>query len=260
MSANLGRSPSAQFICQLQTAPAPFALPRQSVGIECHRELGRDDVADVQTLASMTAGVAFASYVPVLAGLCLGYTLLVSLFLAMREESVALQRKDLGPVTCKGSSVAMTTYNGKDSPEYGRRAEQEKSRHVYVYERNPKTGSTSWIRMIRRQAQLGHKDTFQVIPCHSDKVLNSLAVSRYQIKDENKNSILTCHLRRAVFARRSDVRLISSFFVEKDMVQSKYLQMRGLNLSFHESNYDALRKSSDYADFVENYKIDWQLE
>lgn len=184
----------------------------------------------------------------------------MSSFLGLRKESALLHRRNLGPVTCKGSSVAMTALANEGSPENGRGAGLDRSRHVYVYERNPKTGSTSWIRMIRRQAQLGHKDTFQVIPCHSDKVLNTLAVSRYEVKDNSKNFILTCHLRRVVFARRSDVRIISSFFVEKDMVLSKYLHRRSLNLSSHEGNYDAIRKSPDYSEFVENFKIDWQLE
>lgn len=245
-----------QHLCQLQRARR-WLCDEDS---KTPKTLRGDHVADAQVLAKMRGGGGCASCVPVLTGLLLGYILLVSLFLILGKESAVVHRRDLGPVTCRGSSIAVTAFRNESSPEEVRRAGQERSRYAYIYERNPKTGSTSWIRMIRRQAQLGHKSTFQVIPCHSDKVLNTLAVSRYRVKDQSKNSILTCHLRRVVFARRPDVRIISSFFVEKDMVLSKYLHKRDLNLSLYDGNYNSLRKSPEYTDFVENFKIDWQLE
>lgn len=183
------------------------------------------------------------------------------MLLDLHEENVAVRRRASGAVTCAAASIDMKTVeNGSHVAKGAKPSAQDAKRYVYVYERNPKTGSTSWIRMIRRQAQLGHKEEFEVIPCRNDKILNTLAVSRYQVRNKSKNAILTCHLRRVAFARRPDVRIISSFFVQKDMVLSKYLQGRSLNLSLLAGDDISIRNTPDYKEFVEGFKIDWQLK
>lgn len=130
----------------------------------------------------------------------------------------------------------------------------DKKHFIYAYENNPKTGSTSWDAELTR-ATAASKN-FDMFSCDSNKIANSLAVASFAV--ENRSLFLSCPMRRVVFAQRPDVRLITSFFLEKELVFSNYLEERDLNLS---SDLDAMAdRVEDYNLFLEKFQINWQIK
>jgi hypothetical protein len=90
---------------------------------------------------------------------------------------------------------------------------------IFVYEKYMKIGSTSWDAMIREAE--GNVD---VTDCRSTTLQN--AIRGMDLTNEGRDAIIFCHTRRMSIPRSLDVKIITSFNLEKDMLTSAFLQTK----------------------------------
>lgn len=119
---------------------------------------------------------------------------------------------------------------------------------LFVYEKNMKTGSTSWDVMLR-----GGGGGLKVSDCEKSLVENSLNVPRFAARSAGRDALVSCHVRRMAIPRTTDARILTSFNLEKDMVLSAYLQEKNLTAA----TYD--RMSDDFVRFKREFRIFWAL-
>lgn len=166
---------------------------------------------------------------------------------------MALFRGSSQTVTCAGST-AYSSARAKKASVLEEERQLNTELFVYAYENNPETGSGSWNAAFKHASAAS--ENFDTLSCDSNKVVTSLAVSSFAFG--KRNGFVSCRMRRVVFAQRPDVRLITSFFLDKEFVFSSFLQERGLNLSI-----DSHRRGlslPDFNSFVDKFQMNWQLK
>lgn len=102
--------------------------------------------------------------------------------------------------------------------------------------------------MLRKAGKANH----DFIGCKSSNLLNALQVSNYELKD--RDAFMACHARRMSFSRKSNVRIISSFTLDKDLIISAYMQRKNLTID------EVDRSGSDYKKHKKGFKISWGLD
>jgi hypothetical protein len=117
---------------------------------------------------------------------------------------------------------------------------------LYVYEKNMKTGSTSWDVMIREA-----EGKVDVTECRSSILENAIRV--IGLANLKRDTIVSCHTRRMSIPRSVNVRIITSFNLEKDMLTSAFLQWKNLTIA----EFD--RSGDEYSTFKNNFQICWSL-
>jgi hypothetical protein len=117
---------------------------------------------------------------------------------------------------------------------------------IYMYEKNMKTGSSSWTAMLREA-----KGDVLVRECRPTTVLNALQVYNRKFSSD---VLIPCHTRRMSIPRSADVRIITSFNLEKDMVTSAFLQRTNRTID------ELDRTSEEYISHKRNFNILWSLD
>lgn len=161
----------------------------------------------------------------------------------------------LCPVTAKSASSQLA--NGKDlwplsfftalRPHVFEDMPLEDRKHLYIYEKNMKSGSTSWSAMLAAAAT-----EWDTLPCWETSLLNALEANSHEITD--RDALMVCHIRRMSLSRERPARIISSFNLEKDMVISAYMEQKNLTIELVDKN------STDFLKFMEGFKRTWQIE
>jgi hypothetical protein len=117
---------------------------------------------------------------------------------------------------------------------------------IFLYEKNMKTGSTSWDEMIREAE--GRVD---VTDCRLTNLQNAVRV--LDLAKEARDVIISCHTRRMSIPRSMDVKIITSFNLEKDMLISAFLQTKNITIA------ELDRSRDEYSAFKSDFEICWSL-
>lgn len=171
-----------------------------------------------------------------LAGCSLGAFLMTVSTLPSRYASIYVP---YGTFQWPFSSSVAKPWNSIDGVQDGK--------HLYIYEKNMKSGSTSWSQMLSDAG----KD-LDILPCWETNLLNALEANSYKLGD--RDALMVCHVRRMSLSRERPARIISSFNLEKDMVISAFMEQKNLTIEQVDKN------STVFQDFKEGFKKTWQLE
>jgi hypothetical protein len=118
----------------------------------------------------------------------------------------------------------------------------------YIYEKNMKTGSSSWVYML-----LQAEGDLEEIPCMTSTSLNALTVDTHALG--TRDGLIACHTRRMSVPRRvHNVRFIASFNLEKDLVLSAYMQRKNLTIDKVDFN------GTDYQHHKNTFRVLWSLD
>jgi hypothetical protein len=125
-------------------------------------------------------------------------------------------------------------------------APEQKKPVIYVYEKNQKTGSTSWVQMFKQA-----KGKLSIADCRESDSKNAMRIGWETFEAD---TLVPCHVRRMSIPRATEVRVIASFNLEKDMVMSAYMQWKNLTVEQVDKNGD------DWLEYKKTFKILWSLD
>lgn len=96
------------------------------------------------------------------------------------------------------------------------------------------------------------KGSYDFVHCTETTFRNALRANSYELKD--RDAVMPCHMRRMSISRKANVRIISSFNLDKDVVVSSFMQKQNLTID------QVDRLGSDYKKHKEGFRINWALD
>lgn len=117
----------------------------------------------------------------------------------------------------------------------------EKKSIVYIYERNIDTGSAQWADMMTSA-----NSEWKKVECKKLRSENSMRVA---LDTFDSDIFMACSTRRMSIPRGQEVRFISSFNMERDIVMSAFMEENRLSADKVDKN------ATSYVDFRKKFKI-----